>query len=92
MLDTRTARQMPIRNPHPEVIRRLIAEKAAEHAARTVDHFLQLIGPVEPAHKGMDGTETAWRLAYYQGALEEHAAIERAVCHVQRAMPLMRAD
>jgi len=92
MLETRIARQMPIRNPHPEVIRRLIAEKAAETAASSVEHFLELIGPVEPAHRGVDGAETGWRLGYYQGALEDHAAIERAVCHVQRAMPLMRTD
>ena len=91
MLEARTVRQMPIRMPQAEVIRRSIAEKAAESTARSVEHFLGLIGPVEPAQAGGDGPETGWRLAYYQGALEEHEAIERAVCQIQRTIPLMRA-
>ena len=82
---------MPIRLPLAGAIRHAIAEKAAEASAMTVDHFLELLGPVEPAFGG-DGNETSWRLAYYQGSHDEHDAIERAVGQVQRLTPLMRVN
>jgi hypothetical protein len=85
-------RQMPIRLPQAEVIRRSIAEKAAEASAATVDHYLDLLGPVEPAFKAIDGHEASWRLTYYQGSPDEHDAIERAVGMVQRLNPLMRVN
>lgn len=82
---------MPIRLPLASAIRHAIAEKAAESAASSVDHFLELLGPVEPAFGG-NGTETSWRLSYYQGSHIEHEAIERAVGQVQRQTPLMRVN
>ena len=82
---------MPIRLPPASAIRRAIAEKAAESASASVDHFLDLLGPVEPAFGG-GGSETSWRLAYYQGSHAEHDAIERAVGQVQRQTPLMRVN
>ena len=83
---------MPIRMPPASAIRRAIAEKAAEASAASVDHFLDLLGPVEPAFGGGMGTETSWRLSYYQGSHAEHDAIERAVGQVQRETPLMRVN
>ena len=82
---------MPIRLPRPAVIRRSIAEKAAESRLGSPEYFLQLIGPVEPAFVGGEGREASWRLAHYQGSPDEHAAIERAVGLVQRLTPLMSA-
>lgn len=82
---------MPIRLPLPTAIRRSIAEKAAEASGRSVDHFLDLLGPVEPAFGG-GNCETSWRLSYYQGSRAEHEAIERAVGQVQRLTPLMRVN
>lgn len=82
---------MPIRLPLASAIRRSIAEKAAEASDHNVDHFLDLLGPVEPAFGG-GGNETSWRLAYYQGSHKEHEAIERAVGQVQRLTPLMRVN
>lgn len=82
---------MPIRLPLASAIRRAIAEKAAEAYAVGVDHFLDLLGPVEPSF-GLSGAETSWRLSYYQGSQAEHEAIERAVGEVQRETPLMRAN
>jgi len=82
---------MPIRLPHASAIRKAIAEKAAQASDRSVDHFLDLLGPVEPVFGG-GGQETSWRLAYYQGSHSEHEAIERAVGQVQRLTPLMRAN
>jgi len=89
MLETGTLRQMPIRLPLASAVRRSIAEKAAEASAASVDHYLALIGPVEPAF-GVKGEQASWRLAYYQGSHAEHEAIERAVGQIQREMPLMR--
>jgi len=82
---------MPIRLPLAESIRHAIAQKAAESSAAGVEHFLDLLGPVEPAF-GSGGQETSWRLAYYQGSHAEHEAIERAVGQVQRLTPLMRVN
>lgn len=79
---------MPIRLPRAETIRREIAERAAEATSVSVDHYLDLLGPVEAAFAG-GGQETAWRLTYYQGSPDEHDAIARAVSHVQRQTPLM---
>lgn len=81
---------MPIRLPLASAIRRAIAEKAAEACATSVDHILNLLGPVEPAFGG-GVSETSWRLSYYQGSQAEHEAIERAVGQVQRQTPLMRS-
>lgn len=83
---------MPIRLPSAEAIRRSVAEKAAEAASGRVDHFLALLGPVEPAFSAANGTETSWRLAHYQGSRDEHEIIERAVSVVQRLTPLMRVN
>lgn len=82
---------MPIRLPLASAIRRSIAEKAAEAFAVGVDHFLDLIGPVEPVF-GVGGSETSWRLSYYQGSQAEHEAIERAIGQIQRQTPLMRVN
>lgn len=82
---------MPIRLPLASAIRHAIAAKAAEASSTTVDHFLKLLGPVEPAF-GISSAETSWRLSYYQGSQEEHEAIERAVGQVQRQTPLMRVN
>jgi len=83
---------MPIRLPLASAIRHAIAEKAAEASATSVDHFLDLLGPVEPAFGMGAAAETSWRLSYYQGSQEEHEAIERAVGQVQRQTPLMRVN
>jgi hypothetical protein len=83
---------MPIRLPLASAIRHAIAEKAAEGSAASVDHFLDLLGPVEPAFGTGAAAETSWRLAYYQGSRAEHEAIERAVGQVQRQTPLMRVN
>jgi hypothetical protein len=91
MLEAGTVRQMPIRLPEAETIRREIAERAAHVSSASMDHYLELLGPVEPALTH-GGGESAWRLAYYQGSREEHDAIERAVGQVQRETPLMRVD
>jgi len=82
---------MPIRLPLASSIRRAIAEKAAKGSAGSVDHFLGLLGPVEPAF-GVGSQETSWRLAYYQGSHAEHDAIQRAVGEIQRQTPLMRIN
>jgi len=92
MLDIGTHREMPIRLPRADAIRRAIAERAAEVSAVAVDHYLDLLGPVEPAFAGGTGPESAWRLAYYQGSPDDHQAIERAVGIVQRQTPLMRVN
>jgi hypothetical protein len=88
MLDTGAFRHMPIRLPQAETIRREIAERAAEASSVSVEHYLDLLGPVEPAFAS-GGQETAWRLTYYQGSPDEHDAIARAVSQVQRQTPLM---
>jgi hypothetical protein len=81
---------MPLRTPTAETIRRQIAEIAAQEAHRSVEHFLDLIGPVEIIGAG-HGTG-GWRLSHYVGAAEEHEAIQRAVGEVQRRHRLVRAD
>jgi len=91
MIEIGTLRQMPIRLPPASAIRQAIAEKAAQASSDSVDHFLGLLGPVEPAFGG-GSEETSWRLAYYQGSHAEHAAIQRAVGEVQRQTPLMRVN
>jgi hypothetical protein len=92
MLESGTLRQMPIRLPIASAIRHAIAEKAAEAASASVAHFLDLLGPVEPAFGNGGGSEASWRLAYYQGSRTEHDAIERAVGEIQRQTPLMRVN
>ena len=92
MFDEGMYRQMPIRLPRADMIRRAIAEKAAETSASSVDHYLELLGPVEPALRVIDGREASWRLAYYQGSPDEHDAIARAVGTVQRLNPLMQVN
>jgi len=82
---------MPIRLPLASAIRHAIAERAAAASAHSIDHFLDLLGPVEPAFGG-GPQETSWRLAYYQGSQAEHDAIQRAIGLVQRQTPLMRID
>jgi|KBSMisStandDraft_5_1062788.scaffolds.fasta_scaffold32785_5 hypothetical protein len=91
MIEIGTLRQMPIRLPLASAVRYAIAEKAAAASANSVDHFLSLLGPVEPAFGG-GAQETSWRLAYYQGSHAEHDAIQRAVGEVQRQTPLMRVN
>jgi len=91
MIEIGTLRQMPIRLPLASAIRHAIAEKAAAASAQNIDHFLDLLGPVEPASTG-GSRETGWRLAYYLGSHTEHDAIQRAVGQVQRQTPLMRTD
>ena len=83
---------MPIRLPPASAIRHAIAETAAATSAASVDHFLALLGPVEPTFGGGAGPETSWRLSYYQGSQAEHEAIERAIGQVQRQTPLMRVS
>ncbi|HWI86468.1 MAG TPA: hypothetical protein VNT42_09130 [Sphingomonas sp.] len=81
---------MPIRLPGPDAIRQTIAERAADVSAAPVDHYLGLLGPVEPTYSA--GREGPWRLSYYGGSRQEHDAIERAVGMVQRLNPLMRTN
>ena len=80
---------MPIRLPGPDAIRQRIAEEAADIAAQPVELLRELLGPVEPADAGGGGT-ASWRMSYYHGSHEQHAAIERAIAAVQRHEPLIR--
>lgn len=80
---------MPIRLPSPDAIRQRIAEEAAEISRQPAETFLELLGPVEPTEIA-DASAASWRLSYYQGSREQHAAIERAIAVVQRSEPLMR--
>lgn len=79
---------MPIRMPDPEAIRMTIARAASEAGDASVEHFLELLGPVELTSTADEG---GWRLVYYLGSLSETEAIERAVAAVHRRYPLVRS-
>lgn len=82
---------MAIWMPPAEMIRHRIAEKAAEFAGRSLDHFLSLLGEVEPVSAGTGSDGSSWRLAGHFGSVDDIATIHRAVALVQREHPLMRA-
>jgi hypothetical protein len=76
--------------PHAASIRSRIAQAASELSASSSEHFLSLLGLVEPVEIGSDGAAT-WRLAGYYGNAFDNAAIERAVASIHRTYPHMRA-
>jgi hypothetical protein len=80
---------MPIRLPGPEVVRRRIAETAAEMSGCSIDHYLSLLGAIEPLDSARDGDGVPWRLTAYYGSYAECEAIERAVESVQRVNPIL---
>jgi len=82
--------RMPIHLPTTDVIRRQIAQTAAAWSGEPVDHYLDLLGNVEPVWPGTQG-ETAWRLSGYIGTYQDSLAIERATAIVQRDWPLLQA-
>jgi hypothetical protein len=82
---------MPIRLPGPEVIRRRIAETAAEMSGSAIDHYLSLLGAIEPLGSAQRGDGVPWRLNAYYGSYAECETIERAVESVQRIYPILDA-
>jgi hypothetical protein len=82
---------MPIRLPNAESIRRQIADAAAALKGEPADHYLKLLGSVEPTWPTTTD-DSPWRLSSYVGAYEDSVAIERAVSVVQRRSPLMHVD
>ena len=82
---------MPIWMPPAEMIRHRIAGKAAELANRSLDHFLSLLGEVEPVSPGTGSDGSSWRLASHFGSVDDIATIHRAVALIQREHPLIRA-
>jgi hypothetical protein len=87
---TREDRRMPIVRPLPDVIRWRIAQVASELSDHAADHFLNLMGPVEPVSHGMAEDEGSWRLASYFGTRDDAMTIERAIAIVHREHPLMK--
>jgi len=81
--------QMPIRLPDAETIRRQIADTAAAFRGEPAEHYLDILGCVEPTWPPT-AQESPWRLSSYLGAYEEGLAIERAITEVMRRSPLMR--
>ena len=82
---------MPIVRPLPDSIRQRIAQTASELSDHAADHFLNLMGPVEPVLQGMVDGEGSWRLASYFGTRDDAVTIERAIAIVHREYPLMKA-
>jgi hypothetical protein len=82
--------RMPIRLPDTDWVRRRIAEVAAQMSRGSSDHYLSLLGAVEPTLVPQDRQGTAWRLSAYCGSYAETGAIEQAVQSVQRIYPLIR--
>ena len=83
--------RMPIRLPGAEQLRRRIAEVAGQLSDDSTDHYLSLLGAIEPVLASADCDGTAWRLSAYYGSYAETDAIEQAVQSVQRIYPLVRA-
>lgn len=79
---------MPIRLPDAEILRRRIAEVAAELSGLSVDHYLERIGPIEPVLSSPD-EGTSWRLGACYGSYAELDIIDQAVQSVRRLHPLM---
>jgi hypothetical protein len=82
--------RMPVHLPTAECIRRQIAESAAALGGEPVDHYLAVLGAVEPIWPSARG-ESPWRLSGYIGAYQDGVAIERATAIVRRDCPLLRA-
>ena len=79
---------MPIRLPDADLLRRRIAEVAAELSGLSVDHYLERIGAIEPVlSSGDEGA--SWRLSTCYGSYDELDTIGQAVQAVQRLHPLM---
>jgi len=87
--ERKPGRRMPIRLPGPELVRRRIAETAAEISGGAIDHYLSLLGAIEPLGSLGDGDGVAWRLTAYYGSYAECETIERAVEAVQRIYPIL---
>lgn len=83
--------RMPIRLPDGNLIRQRIAEIAASNSGGSIDHYLSLLGRIEPIPADTEVDGAAWRLTAYHGSYAETAAIERAVQSVQRTYPFLRA-
>jgi hypothetical protein len=81
--------RMPIRLPATDVVRQRIAEVAAQQSGGSSDHYLSLLGTIEPVLVFQDGGGTAWRLSAYWGSYSEGDAIERAVDSVRRIYPFV---
>lgn len=80
---------MPIRLPNAESIRRQIADAAAAIKGEPTEHYLKLLGEVEPTWPPT-ANQSPWRLSGYLGGYEDGQAIEHAVTLVLRRTPLMR--
>ena len=88
MIETGSKRRMPIRLPRADLLRRRIAETAAELSGQSVDHYLERIGPVEPVLSSQD-EHASWRLGACYGSYAELDIIDQAVRAVRRLHPLM---
>ena len=89
LIETGSKQRMPIRLPGPDLLRRRIAEIAAELSAMSVDHYLERLGPVEPVFSSSD-EGVPWRLSASHGSYAELDLIDQAVQTVQRLHPLMK--
>jgi hypothetical protein len=88
MIDTGSKRRMPIRLPRADLLRRRIAETAAELSGQPVDHYLERIGAIEPVLSSQD-EHASWRLSTSYGSYAELDIIDQAVQAVRRLHPLM---
>jgi hypothetical protein len=89
--DAEPRQRMPIRLPGADQVRRRIAEVAAQLSEDSTDHYLSLLGAIEPVSAQAGSNGSAWRLSAYYGSYAETDAIEQAVQLVQRIYPLVRA-
>ena len=89
LIETEVKGRMPIRLPGAELVRRRIAEVAAQISGRSVDHYLQLIGPIEPVLASLEREGAPWRLSACYGSYHDLNIVDQAVQTVQRTHPLM---
>jgi hypothetical protein len=89
LIETGKKRRMPIRLPDADLLRRRIAEVAAELSGLPVDHYLERIGAIEPVLTS-ENEGASWRLSTSYGSYAELDIIGQAELTVQRLHPLMK--
>ena len=91
LIESGAGPRMPINLPGPDELRQLIAETAAQLSGGSANHYLSLIGPVEPLLKVAGDDGAPWRLSAFFGSYSDVEMIDQAAQAVQRMHPRMEA-
>ncbi len=83
--------RMPINLPGSDQLRQLIAEMAAQLSGGSIDHYLSLIGRVEPLLTVAGDDGAPWRLSAFFGSYSDVEMIDQAAQAIQRTHPRMEA-